>query len=948
MNHAPAMSTAALSVWAKSNHETGGWMPLWRHLDDSAEVAGRLWDEWIPEQVRRVVSAGMRNRQDDGRTLLCWLAGVHDIGKVSPVFAVQVPALADRMRQQGLAMPASFADRNILRHELAGHLILSRWLRERFGWARERSAPYAVVVGGHHGVPPDTDQLVTARRHPEMLGIGLWAEVQDEYLDRAAELLNVADRLPVWSGEHVAPTAQALLTAAVIISDWIASAEEYFPYNDCCSDQERLIRAVRQLDLPAPWSATDDDVLTGFAERFGLPEHATARPLQVAAVEIARSTPEPGLLIIEAPMGEGKTEAALLAAETYAARTGAGGCFIALPTQATSNAMFSRVLIWLDYIGERHPDGVKSVALAHGKAVLNDDYQGLVRAGRARSVGVDSDEQGHPDAELVAHQWLSGRKKSALASFVVGTIDQLLFGALKSRHLVLRHLALASKVVVIDEAHAYDVYMSDYLDRVLEWLGAYRVPVIVLSATLPAQRRREMVGAYDRGRNFARKAPKRSVRGELPSLPHPELDGDIGYPVAVASTGTDRAVVRAIEAAPRSTAIEMVPIADDLDVLTAQLSTSLAEGGCAVVIRNTVARVQETAAHLRSRLADTQLIVTHARFVATDRAANDTRLLEMFGPRGSMRRRVDRCVVVASQVVEQSLDVDFDLLVTDLAPVDLVLQRLGRLHRHQRGMRQSERSERLRAPRCLVTGVEDWASAPPTPVRGSRIVYDTYHLYRSLAVLGPFLSTDVPLRLPSDIAPLVQSAYGDGEVGPSEWQDSITIAHEKHLIDSAERRRNARVFQLREPGQSLIGWLAAGVGDVVDEDSPTGVAAVRDGRPGIEVLVVRRDERGTLTTLPWLPKNGGRAIPVHDAVPGYLARTIAACTLPLPTVLCYPGTADVLIADLERNYFPGWQESFLLKGTLVLVLDSHSQATVAGYQLRYTPALGLEHYRDNG
>ncbi|HSY14372.1 MAG TPA: CRISPR-associated helicase Cas3', partial [Jatrophihabitantaceae bacterium] len=623
------MSAAALSVWAKSNRETGGWMPLWQHLDDSAAVAGQLWDEWLPAQVRHVISAALPDGQRDGRLLLRWLAGVHDVGKVSPVFAVQVPRAADAMRQQGLAMPQSFVERTLLRHELAGHLILSRWLKQNYEWDSMRSGPFAIVVGGHHGLPPDANQLNTARKHPEMLGTGLWTDVQDEYLSRAEVRLDVAARLPYWRGSQLAPTAQVLLTAAVIVSDWIASAEEFFPYDDCCTDQFRLERALAALALPRQWSARDNDVLGGFSRRFGLPDSAVPRPLQVAAVEIAHAADEPGLLIIEAPMGEGKTEAALLGAEVYAARTGAGGCFVALPTQATSNAMFNRVTSWLEHLGTIYPDETKSVTLAHGKAVLNEDYQGLVRAGRAASVSVDSAD-GSTAGDLIAHHWLSGRKKSGLASFVVGTIDQLLFAALKSRHLVLRHLAMASKIVVIDEAHAYDVYMSQYLDRVLEWLGAYRVPVIVLSATLPADRRREMVTAYDQGRHAGEVTERRSVRSGPAPRRHPELDGDIGYPVLVASTGTDAALIRTIPASPRSAQVQLVPIDDELSTLVAELSAALVDGGCAVVIRNTVARVQDTARHLRAALADTEVIVTHARFVATDRAANDLRLLELF------------------------------------------------------------------------------------------------------------------------------------------------------------------------------------------------------------------------------------------------------------------------------------------------------------------------------
>src|SRR5690606_31927012 len=224
------------------------------------------------------------------------------------------------------------------------------------------------------------------------------------------------------------------------------------------------------------------------------------------AVELARRMSSPGLMLIEAPMGEGKTEAALAVAEVFAARSGAGGVFVALPTMATGNAMFPRMLQWLRRLPDVAGGGLQSVMLAHSKAALNEDFGELVRAGRRTVAGVEHDGRGDEwrprsdrrasSAELVAHQWLHGRKKAMLSSFVVGTVDQLLFMGLKSRHLALRHLALAGKVVVIDEAHAYDAYMNSYLDRVLSWLGAYRVPVVVLSATLPAARRRELAAAY--------------------------------------------------------------------------------------------------------------------------------------------------------------------------------------------------------------------------------------------------------------------------------------------------------------------------------------------------------------------------------------------------------------------------------------------------------------------
>lgn len=206
-----------------------------------------------------------------------------------------------------------------------------------------------------------------------------------------------------------------------------------------------MAAAWHGLDLPAPWCPDDPegDAQELFASRFGLPPDAKVRPVQEAAVELARTMDEPGLMVIEAPMGEGKTEAALAVAEIFAARSGAGGVLFALPTMATGNAMFPRLLDWLKRLPGAE-DARYSVLLAHSKAALNEDFAELMRESGHRIVAVDvdapeqrrwrpSDKMRSAPAELVAHAWLRGRKKAMLSSFVAGTVDQLLFAGLKSR-----------------------------------------------------------------------------------------------------------------------------------------------------------------------------------------------------------------------------------------------------------------------------------------------------------------------------------------------------------------------------------------------------------------------------------------------------------------------------------------------------------------------------------
>ncbi|MFK3984482.1 CRISPR-associated helicase Cas3' [Micromonospora sp. NPDC050397] len=945
------LSETACLVWGKAPDLAFGWMPLWRHLADSADVAGRLWDLWLPSVVKRRISDQMPGADADGRRLVVWLAGVHDIGKATPAFACQVPPLARGMQDRGFVFGREVAgDRHRAPHATAGHVVLVDWLLEQHGWEGSQAEQLAVVVGGHHGVPPTDADLENVRLRPFLLGGGLWAEARAELLGWMTRRVGVGERLPEWRHVRLSQPVQALLTAVVITADWIASNEELFPYGVReVAGVDRLEQAWDDLDLPTPWRAVDavGDASVLYGSRFRLPVDAEPYPVQLAVVDEARRMPLPGMLVIEAPMGEGKTEAALAAVEVLASRTGAGGCFVALPTRATSDAMFRRMLAWLD----RLPDadvgrGSRDVALAHGKARLNPDYSRLYRHVLPSSLGVD--EGG---AELAVHRWLAGRKRTMLSSFVIGTIDQLLFAALKSRHVVLRHLGLAGKVVVIDEAHAYDVYMSRYLDRALEWLGAHGVPVVVLSATLPGQRRAEMIAAYDDGRFGAAPRAKRwspDLSGTAALAPgYQALHADLRYPLLSVSGVERTPTVVAPAASGRRLAVRVRRHEDDLRLLAATLRDELVDGGCVLVVRNTVARVLETASVLRAELGpEVPVSMAHSRFMAPDRAAKDQWLRDTFGaPRhveenGAARPRCH--VVVASQVAEQSLDIDFDLLVTDLAPVDLLLQRIGRLHRHARPGRPA----RLVQPRCLVTGVW-WDAVPPEPVRGSLRVYDESALLRSAAVLFPFLEEDRVVRLPEDISPLVQAAYGSAPVGPSAWHSEL----EKAVSRSDERnhatRQRAEAFRLgpvRAPGRSLVGWLTARAGDVESAggDERRGRAHVRDdSAEGLEVLVlVRRGNQ--LVVPPWLADRGGEVVPTDFAPPSGLSRVVASCALPLPRMMTSRGGIDRIIDELEeRNSFAGWEKDPWLGGELVLDLDERGRSQLTDFDLEYDPHDGL-------
>ncbi|RLP74948.1 CRISPR-associated helicase Cas3' [Mycetocola tolaasinivorans] len=941
------LSEAACSVWAKSagsienRAEVDRWLPLVQHLEDSAGIAALLWEHWVPRSVQNQIAAVWGGDLDVAGTVYAFLAGVHDGGKCAPSFSVMVPVLADAMTAVGLHVNPAIArdpDRSLARHELAGLIALRGWLVDTAEFSARSASSLASVVGAHHGRAPSALRLEWLEGRPDLLGDGPWDLVRRElieYMFVRTGMAGVADRL---RESEIPQVALVNLSALVIMADWIASNEAYFPlYPVGTSPVEdsasRVAAAWAALDFPSRWELNpdDDSASMSFADRFGLPAGALPNAVQAAALNLASEVSGPSMMIIEAAMGLGKTEAALGAAEALARRTGAGGIFVGLPTQATTDGMFPRVLAWADSLDQR-----SSVYLAHGKAALNPVFERMLDEARYAGIGADGADENRGGEDLVAHAWLSDRRRGPLASLVVGTIDQALFGALRSRHLMLRHLAFAGKVVILDEVHSADDFMAPYLDRMLHWMGAHGASVILLSATLPEARRVAMAQAYSSGRKVAQGL--RSGRAARGIDRFAELRGDIGYPAitVVSDAGDPRAVSPSPGDGARRTEVHLEHIADDDAALIETLRAALAEGGCAGVIHNTVGRVQHTAGVLRKAFPDTPVIIAHSRYLAADRIARDSLLLDLFGHPRRATARPARAILVASQVAEQSLDIDLDILISDLAPVDLLFQRVGRLHRHQRGVGQDDRPAPLRVPRLLITGV-DWETEPPTPSKTYTSIYAPYLLLRTLLELRGRNS----LTVPDDVAPLVQGVYGEQGDVPAEWSEALAVSLGALNADRDDRARRAEAFLLAEARPSgLLGWASDGIGTLREEIS--GRAGVRDGEETFEVLVLWTDPDGALTVPPWLSALP-QPIPLNAVPNRALVRLIRGTALRLPAQLCRPHQIDGHIQELEACYpVPQWHASYDLRHELVLVFDHQGCARLGEYALTYDHINGLE------
>lgn len=924
-------SEQALSLWAKTGPEPEDWLDLPRHLTDSAAVGRWLWTEWLAPGVAAWLDAGL-DLKGEGAVFAAWLAGVHDCGKATQAFAGQLQkqreraAFAGRIRDAGLPLSGPAGPADWFPHSAGSQVAIKRWLLTE-GVTRSRRAADAIasIAGAHHGLPADRSHLRRAEADAELNPE--WARVQDELVAGITARLQARPVLERALRAGLSAHHQMILTGLVVMADWIASNADLFPLNAASGVDEsvRLREAITLLDLtnPAHGRALPESPSEAYRGAFSWGEGREPWPVQEEVLRAAREMDGAGLLCVEAPMGVGKTEAALMAAHVLMGRTGRSGVIVAAPTMATSDALFRRVHAW----AERNLGGAGpvSLVLAHSKSALNEEASAMPRAGMGlQDVGRDEPDDRHQS--VVAHQWLSGRKKGMLASVAVGTVDQVLFMALQSRHVMLRHLGLASKVVVIDECHAYDAYMNQYLGRALQWLGAYRVPVILLSATLPHGVKDELVSAYAAGQRGARVTEASPQTGTA-------------YPVL---TVADEAGVRAVPtpASGLRSTVEFTAVEDDDATLTTLLEPCVDEGGCLLVVCNTVARAQHAYALARELVGD-DAVLLHSRFIARDRVDKEAALVDELGPRAHRgTARPQRRIVVATQVVEQSLDLDFDGMITDIAPMDLMLQRTGRVHRHRRPV--SDRPPWGTTPRVRVRGAVEAGSiqSPPEFQSAMGAVYAPALLTATWALLH--LHDDGrAVNLPEDIPGLVGAAYADDPIIPPEWRERWSEQRVAWEDKQEEARRRAGAFLL--PGGHGAGhfaalWEGPSADPSTERGEAAGLAQVRDTDPTLEVLLVRAAEGGYV---PWRAGPDAEVIFPQQTPSRRQSHEIAASSVRLPARFSRFGLFEAALDELEQGTDAAWQQSSLLRGQLQLTVDSDGRATLAGVELRYDPELGL-------
>lgn len=706
-------------MWAKINVDKGHdavpasrHTPLINHLLDAAGAAGALWREWLPPAVRRHVIADMAvafgadRAEGMAEGLVRLAAGLHDIGKASPTFhansAWHRVVLADRhprlvIPHSRLLPPHGSPSRSTVygatSHGVIGDTAISAALEVNLPSDGKTDRPsgrlgpgtaaetVAAVVGGHHGFFSDPElALISAHQFrdwatggrcgddgpsgPDRCPHCWWRAIPAAFAERVQAV--IGRRLVDYADTALRPASRIALAAIVVLADWIVSNEDLIPLiplNDNATRELSMTAgedAVGKLRLPQHWRPAKGRTAADlFSARF---PGRTPRAFQIQVADAVRSVPRScgGMVLIEAPAGSGKTEAALLAAEVLGEANGMAGVAYLLPTRATSNGLFERFADWA-----RRACGADEavVALSHAKA-------GSFAKADTERVGFGfqryTDGDMHIDAccpddpgEVGTNAWIQRTGRKLLSPFVIGTIDTALSAVVIDKHITLQHLGLMSKVLVIDEVHSSDEHMTSLTCGLLEWAAEYRIPVVALTATASKTLRNRLHRAYS---GTEQPGNRTGFPGVTLSWP--------GSPAMSADLSPEGSPSRTVTLELREDLPDPPSIADE--------AIRAYRGGARVaVVCNTVRRAQEVYDHL-SGVAAT---LHHSRFIDGDRERSDDWLRAMFGPKSA---DVTPRIVVATQVLEQSLDVDFDYMISDVSPVDCMLQRAGRVHRHER------------------------------------------------------------------------------------------------------------------------------------------------------------------------------------------------------------------------------------------------------------------------
>ncbi len=651
---------------AKTNSKGNPSKTVKDHAYQTAAVC-KLFLQYLPEPIRKLVS-------DDAIAL----AAIHDVGKISPGFQKKI--LGQHVKNIIPGLLRFSLENFVTDHALTGAIALDAYFQNKY-----EASDYAQIISLHHG---DFKIFNSSSNIGSIYGGTSWANERKKFLS------NIFDSIQKLDNKKIAPFLRYLFTGIVTISDWIASDEKFFIKNDGYDFQAQ--NALHQCGF----------IQLQFRENLTFKDIFEFSPYPNQKKFIKRIN-GPGLYILEAEMGSGKTEIALYTAYKLMSEGYHHGFFFGLPTRLTSNKIIDRVEPFIEKILTQK---IKP-KLAHGQAWLEEYDKG----GEGFSAGMS---------------WFNPRKRMMLHPFTVGTIDQALLGILRVKHFFLRTLGLAGKIVILDEVHSYDMYTGSLLEELVQQLLELKCTVIILSATLTHEKKLKF----------------------HPQYKHINME----YPQLTVLTKSHFFIKKGTVPPPKTYKIR-IKYWNDQKIIEKAVQRAQ-NGNCVLCICNTVDKAQSWYKRICATTTEGEFPVglLHSRFPGFKRKELEDKWITCLGKEGN---RPEGCILVSTQIVEQSVDIDADVLITELAPTDMLVQRMGRQWRHNIDHRQSDEPETFIVLPASPENAHQKLKLLNALGGPSCYVYSPYILWRTWQIWKSL----VHIKIPQDIRLLLEKTYSKHE-----------------------------------------------------------------------------------------------------------------------------------------------------------------------------------------
>jgi CRISPR-associated endonuclease/helicase Cas3 len=752
------------------------------HCLDVAAVGYLLLD--LKKPLCKQLAAQLNVEPEWLQAWFCFCLMLHDLGKFFRAFQNLAPNLSTHLVQFDARCVYS------VRHDTLGFALWQKVLRQKL--QHQVTDEYKLiferwleVVCGHHGKPPENLQSIKSYllAEDEIAAEQFVADVMVEWMPDLAPLKSI--------DKKVFKRVSWQLAGIAVLTDWLGSSQKVFKY---CTKPMQLKKYWTEMALPRAnqaielvnFGCRDIKPFESIRQQFSFIKHST--PLQTYAQSVELNDSQQ-MFILEDVTGAGKTEAAMVLVHRLMASGLANGLYVGLPTMATANAMYQRMAKSYRSLYAEHE--LPSLVLAHGATRLSEAFNQSIAFSETVNLTEQAGDKNYEKDELSAsaycNQWLAdSRKKALLADVGVGTIDQALLGVLPARHQSLRLLGLTNKVLLVDEVHAFDPYMRSLLAALLQAHAAQGGSVVLLSATLPYNFRLQLTKAFAQGAGFSA----------------PQLTQDANYPW-VTQFNNQKFSERPVDTRKSVERRVAVKRLENEEQAYAQIKQAVAQGRCVCWIRNTVKDARNAYQYLQQQdwIDPGKLSLFHSRYAMVDRQVIEVDVVSRFGKESGGVERTGQ-VLIATQVVEQSLDLDFDLMISDLAPVDLLIQRAGRLQRHIRTMSGDiidGGAKDQREPPCLCL-----LSPDPLQVNDGKWLRDllpgTQAVYANVGQLWltiKGLLNNNGFEMPKDARALIEGVYGDDAQGdiPPELEKSSKDAEAKQRAESGMGKFNLLVLE---------------------------------------------------------------------------------------------------------------------------------------------------------